>query len=408
VLDLLYIVLIFIVVTTIGYLLSMNREYRISKFKIKFTLGGVLLFIGGERVPKRVKPLRRELHIAFIAVALLGIALFYLFFLPIIINMIKSFIEFVSGYSASPPQPTLVPLPLLFQYRELIAYLIVAIVVGVVVHEISHALVALREGIKIRSWGIGMLFLFPIAFVELDEEQFTKAPPRARINIATAGIFSNAIVSLISFIALFILSSMLPFLGNVSTAVTVTRIDCSICNVSLCPAQLIDVSVGDIIVAIDGSRVYSTNDVEKILRGKSIGSPLSITICSSGGCANKTAILSARNLRVYAEKGMEVPCLGISMAQTLVFEKNGLFLRYPTIENLFTYLNSIFIVNFSLYVLNAIPFIISDGSIFVGALSSIFQPLKTLSSRKLLDLINIAILVVAIVISSYIFLRFTQ
>ncbi|MEM4052612.1 MAG: hypothetical protein QW646_02520, partial [Ignisphaera sp.] len=114
-LDLLYIVLIFIVVTTIGYLLSMNREYRISKFKIKFTLGGVLLFIGGERVPKRVKPLRRELHIAFIAVALLGIALFYLFFLPIIINMIKSFIEFVSGYSASPPQPTLVPLPLLFQ-----------------------------------------------------------------------------------------------------------------------------------------------------------------------------------------------------------------------------------------------------------------------------------------------------
>ncbi len=404
----LYVMLLFIAITTVGYLFSMNREYRISKFRIKFALGGILLFIGRERTPKKVKPLRRELHIVFMAIAFLGIALFYIFFLPIIINMIKSFIEFVSGYTTLPPQPTLIPLPLLFHYRELIVYLITAIAIAVVVHETSHAIVALREGVKIRSWGVGILFLFPIAFVELDEEQFTKASPRTKINIAAAGIFSNAIVSLISFIIIFILSSMLPFLGGVSTAVIVTKVDCSICNVSLCPAQLIGINVSDIIVAIDGNRIHSIDDVEKILGNRSVGSPLLITVCNDNGCVDRVVTLNAINVRVYSEKGVKIPCLGITMTQTLVFEKNGVFLRYPIIEDLLTHLNFIFIVNFSLYVLNAIPFIISDGSIFIGALSSIFQPLRILTSRKLLDLINIAILVVAIAISSYIFLGFVQ
>lgn len=406
--DVLHIMMLFVAITTVGYLLSMNRDYVISRFRIKFTLGGILLFIGKERQPKKAKPIGRGLHIIFIAVALLGIFFFYAVFLPVIINMVKSFIEFVSGYSALPPQPTLVPLPLLFQYRELVAYLVSGIAIGVVVHEISHAIVALREGIRIRSWGVGMLFLFPIAFVELDEEQFSKASPRAKINIAAAGIFSNAIVSLLSLTALFVLSTMLPHLGSVSTAVMVTNVDCGICNASLCPAQLMGLKVGDIIAAVDGNRVYSASDVEAHLKNKSVGGQLTITVCSSNSCANRTAALNVRNARVYSEKGVEVPCLGVGMAQVMVFERNGVLLRYSAVENLLTHLNFIFIVNFSLYVLNAIPFIISDGSIFMGALSSVFHPLKVVTSRRLIDIINIAILVVAIAVSSYIFLRFAQ
>ncbi|MCS7111094.1 MAG: hypothetical protein NZ912_02480, partial [Ignisphaera sp.] len=131
--DVLHIMMLFVAITTVGYLLSMNRDYVISRFRIKFTLGGILLFIGKEHQPKKAEPIGRGLHIIFIAVALLGIFFFYAVFLPVIINMVKSFIEFVSGYSALPPQPTLVPLPLLFQYRELVAYLVSGITIGVVV-----------------------------------------------------------------------------------------------------------------------------------------------------------------------------------------------------------------------------------------------------------------------------------
>jgi len=406
-LSILHIMLIFILITMIGYILSMNKEYKILNFRVKFTLGGILLFLGKEYTPAKEKPIRKEMHVLFIVVAFLGIILFYLFFLPIIINMVKSFIEFIYGYTSQPPQPTLIPIPFLLQYKELAVYLIIAIAIGVIVHELSHAIVALREGVKIRSWGIGMLFLFPIAFVELDEEQFTKASPRSKINIATAGIFSNAVVSLTAFTLLLIISNILPSLGVISTAIVVNNVDCSICNTTLCPAQQINISNGDIIVAIDNLRIYTPNDVEKTLANKKIGDAISLKICNNNECNEKRVVLNAINMKIYSEKGLEIPCLGISMAQTMIFEKNGLFYRYPAIENLIMHLNFIFIVNFSLYVLNAIPFVISDGSIFIKALSEILTPLKLISSKKILDLFNITILIIAIVISSYVFLRFT-
>lgn len=399
--------LLFTVITTVGYLLSMKREDTLSKYRIRFVVGGVLFFIGKELQPRRVKPVGRGLYTVLIAVALLGIAFFYAVFLPTIVNMIRSFIEFISGRAASPPQPTLVPVPLLFQYEELIAYLVTAIAIGVVVHEASHAIVALREGVKVRSWGIGMVFLFPLAFVELDEDQFSRASPRTRISIATAGVFSNAIVSLISLTTLLIISAVLPHIGGASTAVMISRVDCSVCDASPCPAQLIGLSAGNIIAAVDGARVYSVREIELLLRNKSIGSQLTIMVCSSSGCRDTIVLLNARNARIYREEGLEVPCLGVSMTQVLVFERDGVILHYPAVENLLTHLNFIFIVNFSLYVLNSIPFIVSDGSIFVAALSSIFHPLKALTSRKLIDIINIAILVIAIAVSSYIFLGFT-
>ncbi|MEM3444238.1 MAG: hypothetical protein QXP04_05085, partial [Candidatus Nanoarchaeia archaeon] len=51
---------------------------------------------------------------------------------------------------------------------------IISIFILIIVHEISHAIVALNEKIKVKSLGFGLFIFLPIAFTEVDERQMLK------------------------------------------------------------------------------------------------------------------------------------------------------------------------------------------------------------------------------------------
>jgi len=74
---------------------------------------------------------------------------------------------------------------------EYLFYIILAFIVAIVVHEFSHGILTLAQGLKVKSMGL-LYLIFPIgAFVEPDEEQMKKTKISKRMRVYAVGPFSN-------------------------------------------------------------------------------------------------------------------------------------------------------------------------------------------------------------------------
>ncbi|MVT12926.1 MAG: peptidase M50 [Euryarchaeota archaeon] len=125
-----------------------------------------------------------------------------------------------------------------------ITYGIVAIIVAVVLHELSHGLQSANNDINIKSMGI-LLFIVPIgAFVEPDEEKLTKSKRKIRMKVFSAGPSTNIVVSFV-FLVLFIL--MVSLVSSPSNGALVTYSG----NQSI--------KTGDLLLSIDGINVTSSS-----------------------------------------------------------------------------------------------------------------------------------------------------
>ncbi len=69
-----------------------------------------------------------------------------------------------------------------------------------VVHELSHGVVAKAQRLPLKSVGLVLLAVIPPgAFVEPDEEELGKAPPlRARLRVYGAGSMANVVTALLT------------------------------------------------------------------------------------------------------------------------------------------------------------------------------------------------------------------
>lgn len=96
---------------------------------------------------------------------------------------------------------------------EHLPYMLLALAAVLITHEGMHGLVARLEKIKLKSTGIFLAFIFPGGFVEPDEEEFKKAPPRARARVAAAGSFANVVVGVL--VILLMMGIFMPFESGV-------------------------------------------------------------------------------------------------------------------------------------------------------------------------------------------------
>lgn len=79
---------------------------------------------------------------------------------------------------------------------------IVSIFIILVVHEFSHAIVARREGIRVKSMGYGFFGPLPLGFAEPDEKQIYKAASIKKTRIFAAGSWSNMLTGALMIIML--------------------------------------------------------------------------------------------------------------------------------------------------------------------------------------------------------------
>ncbi|MEM1976335.1 MAG: site-2 protease family protein [Nitrososphaerota archaeon] len=115
------------------------------------------------------------------------------------------------------PQNIVLPLVIGVTIRlEHLPYMLLALGIILVTHEGMHGLIARAEGLKLKSTGLFLFYVFPGGFVEPDEEEFKNAPARVRARVAAGGSFANLIVGLIAL--LLILGVFIPAEAGVVVA----------------------------------------------------------------------------------------------------------------------------------------------------------------------------------------------
>jgi len=138
-----------------------------------------------------------------------------------------------------------------------IGYGIVALVVGIVVHELWHGIVARSQKIGVKSLGI-LWCVVPVgAFVEQNEEEMMAAPRRRRDRVAAAGVLANFVLTVIFFavLSLIIAGSIAPNANGVGVAYVQSN----------SPAANASIASGDIITVINGTEITSASTFESVM-----------------------------------------------------------------------------------------------------------------------------------------------
>ena len=94
-------------------------------------------------------------------------------------------------------------------------YSMVAISIAIIFHELSHAIIALSEGIRLKSWGLALVFIIPAAFVEPVEEDYNKSRVLSKIKLLAAGSAANIIIALITLALLQVIATQHPLIIGV-------------------------------------------------------------------------------------------------------------------------------------------------------------------------------------------------
>lgn len=150
-----------------------------------------------------------------------------------------------------------------------LGYGIVALVIGVVLHELMHGVIARSQKIGVKSLGV-LWFVVPVgAFVEQDDAEMMAAPRRHRDRVAAAGVLANFALTVVFFL---LLASL------VSTSVQANAQGVGVLAVvSGYPAENASLAPGDIITSLNGTPTATPGDLLTTLSHAHAGQTMAMT-----------------------------------------------------------------------------------------------------------------------------------
>ncbi len=126
-----------------------------------------------------------------------------------------------------------------------LGYGIVALVVGIVLHELFHGFVARSQNIGVKSLGI-LWFVVPVgAFVEQDDADMAAASRRRRDRVAAAGVLANFALAAVFFAALSVVVAGTVTPNASGVGVASVEANSAAANATVGP--------GDIITSVNGT-----------------------------------------------------------------------------------------------------------------------------------------------------------
>jgi membrane-associated protease RseP (regulator of RpoE activity) len=134
-----------------------------------------------------------------------------------------------------------------------IGYGLVALVLGVVLHELMHGVIARSQKIGVKSIGILWLVIPVGAFVEQNDAEMNAAPRRKRARVAAAGVFANLVLAVIFFalLAAVVSTSVQPAANGVELGGVVSGT----------PAAMAGLHSGDIVLSVNGTTTTTATDL---------------------------------------------------------------------------------------------------------------------------------------------------
>ncbi len=159
---------------------------------------------------------------------------------------------------------------------------LIALIVAIVVHEFSHAILSRVADIKVKALGLLVLVLPIGAFAEPDESQLYGkdmesdvkiATRRERIRVLTAGIMSNIVVGILCFALFFgpVLSAVAPVPGLGVVGI-----------IGGSPAEKAGLRPGMIILQIDNTTIANNDQFQTFMNATHQGQVVLVKVADKG------------------------------------------------------------------------------------------------------------------------------
>lgn len=99
-----------------------------------------------------------------------------------------------------------------------------ALIVCSVFHELGHAIAAVREDVHLINVGVNVLFILPVAYVNLSTEKFNSLNPWRTLRITCAGVWHNVVLAAIAYVVYCCLPYVFAMVFYVNNGVFVAEI----------------------------------------------------------------------------------------------------------------------------------------------------------------------------------------
>lgn len=145
-----------------------------------------------------------------------------------------------------------------------------ALIIGLVVHEGAHGVLARSLGFPVKSSGLLFLLVLPIgAFVEVDDKELAKAKARDSGRVLAAGPGSNITVAAVALLGLIlVVGSMTPVVNGLGIVGVLQDSQ----------AEKLGVMPGNIVVSAAGMSVSKPGEFETALEGLDPGDAVPVSI----------------------------------------------------------------------------------------------------------------------------------
>lgn len=171
-------------------------------------------------------------------------------------NLVNLFFRTQQAVSIQP----IIPLPGLGVSFETFPYIVLALSVVVVTHELSHGIASLADHIPLKSTGAFFGHVLMGGFVEPDEEKLMQAKNTSKLRVFAAGSFTNAVLGVICIFLLFnFAATIAPFYTVTTTGVAIGSVPANL------PAHSSGLQAGDIVTSINGTSITGINDLRQYM-----------------------------------------------------------------------------------------------------------------------------------------------
>lgn len=220
---------------------------------------------------------------------------------------------------------------------------IIAASIGASLHELFHARLAIRNGIPVKSFGVMLALIIPLAYVEVEEEEFRRTGVLKRLGVLSAGVAVNLILAIVSLVLLTLATSPI--------GVLVTDVEPG------SPAYRYGIHAYDVITSINGSLVKSINDIPVV---KMLAKPASLNLT--------VWRRDAGYVNLVVSIGVDDERIGIYLSSSPRIELLEYLGGLPAFL-LYKFLLWMYMINLSLSILNAAPLFITDGGRIINELA---------------------------------------
>jgi membrane-associated protease RseP (regulator of RpoE activity) len=297
----------------------------------------------------------------------------------VIYSFVRNLINLIYRTPQGAPTLLIIPLPGITISWEVFPYILIAIAVLLIPHEVAHGIASVIDKVPIKSSGVFLAVFLPGGFVEIDEEDLAKRKAKTKLRVFAAGSSTNVVTWFLVFIALAALFQPAP------SGVLVTGLTSGGAAENVLPQW-------SVITRINNSTIAQTQDLSQALIKTSPGNIVTV------GLDNGKSYSIVPNPAV---NNASRSVLGVSVAD--YHPMRGGLLPISAAFRVLLALNWMSLILLGVALVNMLPLFPFDGDRYFDAVLRVIGVKNTKAARIIASSISLTLLASSLVLSYVIF-----